>query len=154
MYDFGNWPDRIAAVSNRPEFNRATIEIIDPTQVTSSYDIDTGEWAITGDGRITFADGTQQTSSRVIGIRSERDVSGASTGNPDAAKAMRVAFPYEVYPDRIYKDWQVRVIDSPRNPGLTSYVYVVRADEMNSNRAGHVLECVLSVESELVVDTP
>lgn len=144
-----NWSQRIERITTRPEYAGALIEIHDDSLVTWDYDIDTGEETVTGDSRLQFADGTYQTRARVVGIRSERNVLGGQTNNPSEAQDVRVSFPWAAYPARLKAGFRIEVVDGGRNPALATYGLVIVGDNLNSNRASHVVHCRLSTDVQV-----
>lgn len=154
MYDFGDWAAQIDAVSSLPEFQNCTVEILDPTLITSVYDIETDTFTQSGDGRVEFADGSKQTQARVIGIRADRPNGGAATDNPTGIQSIRVQIPFSQFPGRVMKDWHIRIVDGGRNPALESYLFSVTADTFSGARASHTIHAVVNVESEVSWSVP
>lgn len=143
-----DWAARIERITTRPEYATALIEIHDDSLVTYDYDIDTGQEVAIGDSRLQFADGSYQTRARVVGIRSERNVPGGQTNNPSENQDVRVSFPWAAYPARLKAGFRIEVIDGGRNPALATYGLVIVGDNLNSNRASHVVHCRLSTDIE------
>ena len=119
----GSWAQQIADVSSRPEFMNATIQLRIGTTVLV------------------------ETRARIIGVRSQEDVSSPSSGTATGTKAIRVQFPFEAYPERVERGVLVRVVDGGRNPALEARLIVVEADNMSSQRASHTLECAMDIEA-------
>ena len=86
VYQFpGEWADEVVAVSALPEFQNASIEIRDPSLLTSrEYDVDTGEWTYTGDSLIYSGQ------ARIIAPRWGSDEGGISSSNSFTATPIRV----------------------------------------------------------------
>lgn len=141
-----DWPARIERISTDPKYANATIEIHDDSLVMFDYDIETDQMVAVGDSRLQFTDGTYQTRARVIGIRSERNVPGGQTNNPSENQDVRVSFPWADYPDRLRAGFRIEVVDGGRNPALTTYGLIIIGDNLNSNRASHVVHCRLSTD--------
>jgi hypothetical protein len=146
VYAFPDWVEEIAEVSGDPEFLTATIQLLDPSLWTTppDYDIDTDTWTPGVGSPLVI-----ETRARIIALRSWNALSGDSTGNPDGIKNIQVSFPYEAFPQRVSKDWQVRIVDGGRFPGLESYLYTVKADQFSSLMASHHLDCVVALESAI-----
>lgn len=141
VYAFpSDWAAEVEAVSSRPEFQNAAIQLLQPAS-DAVYDIDTGEWS---GGEPTVLASTR---ARVIGIRSPRNSSGDAVSNPTNILAVRVQFPYAAYPDRVSPGVLVRVTDGGRNPALESYPFTVTSDNLSSQRASHTLECAVDLEA-------
>lgn len=142
-YSFGteNWADEIAEVSTQPEFQRAVIRIEDPSLLTQkSYDIETGEWTITGDPVVY--DGQ----ARVIGVRWGVQSGGESQANATTISAIRVQIPQHAV-GRVKKGCKVIVKSAP-NLVLTSYIFTVTSDMQGSSDASRTFECALDIDVE------
>lgn len=140
VYSFStDWAAEIEAVSSLPEFQNATVELIQPA-TDSVYDMQTAQWS---GGSPTLLVATR---ARVIGIRSPRSVNGDVVSNPTNTLAIRVQFPFSQYPSRISPGVQVRVTDGGRNPALETYLFTVTSDNLSSQRASHTLECTVDLE--------
>ena len=147
-YSFGtdNWADEIAEVSTQPEFQRAVIRIEDPSLLTQkSYDIETGEWTITGDP-VIYPVGDETGQARVIGVRWGVQSGGESQANATTISAIRVQVPQHAV-GRVKKGCKVTVESAP-NLVLTSYTFTVTSDMQGSSDASRTFECALDIDVE------
>lgn len=140
-FDFNtsSWPDRVAQVSTRPEFQRAVIRIEDESLLTQSdYDIETGEWTIEGDPVIYSGQ------ARVIGVRWGVQSGGESQANATTISAIRVQIPQHAV-GRVKKGCKVFVESAP-NPVLQNYIFTVTSDMQGSSDAARTFECSLDID--------
>ncbi len=134
------WANRIAAVSER--FQNAIVDIVDPSAVTTDFDVDTNEIDQTGTGVIA-----SDIQARIQPVRLSVDTRGTSTGNPSGEVRMRVQMPRESVGQKVKRGWLIRVTESERNPELLDYVLVVDAEVNSSWRATLTVECTVNVEN-------
>lgn len=139
-----SWREEIERVSTSEAFADATIEIHDPALATGVFDPDTNTYTGSGNTKVAEITGV-----RAIGIRDDRETPDGGTGDTGATRRMRFAFPFSAYPGRVKRDWHIKITAAPRNPALTGYVYVVDTDDMNSNRASHVVEATVDLEKSV-----
>lgn len=136
-----NWPADIAAISERPEFMTATLEIRNPLLVTSDIDVRTGTATTNGNPVVARGRG------RVIGTRAVTEATDGTVSDPTNIKPIRIQIPRDMYDGRIIRGWQIRVVDGGRNPRLESMVFVVRSDVQGGNMASRTVECAVDVEA-------
>lgn len=135
MYEFPNeWTDEISDISTLPEYQNATVTLIDPTQVVrGEFNIDEGvRGEATDDG--SFWTGQ----ARIISVRSGVNRLNEDTWNADNQVPVRAQFPRDVF-QRIRKGFIMRVDSCPRNPVLEQYVYTVTFDLQGSNSASRTV---------------
>ena len=141
------WADAIAAVSD--EYKNATVSLIDPSRVQSTFDADTNVTVQVGNP-VVAAD----IPARVQPIRLSVDQRAAQTGNPTGEVRMRVQIPRTSYSGKIRRGWQVRVTAADRNPELENYLIVVDAVVDSSWRASITIEGMVNVENDVQPFTP
>jgi len=135
------WADSIGTVSD--EFKNAVVDILDPSLVTSSYNVDTNVTTYSGDPVIAAG-----IAARIQPVRLAVDTRGASTANPSGEVRLRVQIPRTSVTGKIQRGWIVRVTEATRNPELLDYVLVVDAAVDSSWRASITIECAVNVENE------
>lgn len=141
MYEFeDDWAADIESISSLPEFQNATIQLIDASGIPASEYID-GEWTSESPEPLL------ETRARVIATRSPSDSDIGS--NPSGFQAIRVQFPYAAYSQRIKRGTIVWVVDGGRSPDLSEYLFKVETDNFSSNRASRTLSCVVDIESKV-----
>lgn len=136
MLKFGqkHWSQEIAEVTGDPEYQTATVRIVDPTQVTVTYDIDTAQTTVTGDGELYTG------RARVIAVRRGVNYEGASQNNSKVLTAIRVQIPGGSLPGTLRKGCIATVTSSPFNPTLESYQFYLASDVHGSSAATRTLE--------------
>lgn len=141
MFQFPNWTDQIAAISTDSQYQNLTVSLIDPANVVSTYDIDTGEEELTNDG--VFWSGQ----ARLAAIRWGTNRENNATANASVEKAILVQFPQDpnfgtenapVY--RIRKGIKLKVTASAKNPALLTYLFVCTSDIEGGNIAARTIE--------------
>lgn len=135
------WADRIGAASD--QFKNAVITILDPTLVTTTFNVETGVTTTTGDA--VKASGV---AARIQPIRSSSDVSGAQVSNPSAEVRVRIQIPRAAFVGKIKKGWLIRVTSATRNPELVNYLFAVESSLNSSWRASTTIEAVSNVEND------
>lgn len=139
-----NWADEIADVSELPEFQTATIRIVNPNLIDSDYNEDTAQWEITGDGVIYNGQ------ARVIPVRWGVQSGGESQANATTLSAMRVQIPRTTATDiRVNKGFHVFVDASPYNLSLVNRMFTVTSDLQGSSSASRTFECMADVDAEV-----
>lgn len=141
------WADAIAAVSDT--LKNATVSLIDPSLVTTTFDVDTNATVQVGNP-VVAAD----IPARVQPIRLSVDQRAAQAGNPTGEVRMRVQIPRLSYSGKIRRGWQVRVTNADRNPELENYLIVVDAVVDSSWRASITIEGMVNVENNVSPYTP
>jgi len=134
------WADSVGTISD--EFKNATVTILDPSLITSTYNVDTGVTSQTGDPVIVAG-----VLARIQPVRLAVDTRGGTTGNPSGEVRMRVQIPRTAYVGKIRRGWIVNVTAASRNPELLDYVLVVDAVINSSWRASTTIECTVDVEN-------
>lgn len=136
MLDFGgkHWSQEVAEVSGSEEFQTCEMQIIDPSQIETDYDIETGVETILGDGVIY--DGR----ARLIGVRRGVNYEGATQNNSKVITAIRVQLPHSALPQRLEKGFMGKVISSPLNPSLSQYVYTLASGLQGASAGSRTLE--------------
>lgn len=139
-----NWADEIADVSELPEFQTATIRIVNPNLIDSDYNEDTAQWDIIGDGVIYNGQ------ARVIPVRWGVQSGGESQANATTLSAMRVQIPRTTATDiRVNKGFHVFVDASPYNLSLVNRMFTVTSDLQGSSSASRTFECMADVDAEV-----
>lgn len=141
------WADAIGRVSQ--DFMNATIDLIDPSLVSTVFDVETNQTVQTGNPIV--ASGLV---ARVQPIRLAVDFRAAQTGNPSGEVRMRVQIPRTAYSGKIRRGWQVRVTEATRNPELEDYLIVVDAVVDSSWRASITIEGMVNVENNVLPFVP
>lgn len=138
MYSFDEWASEIAAVTTLPEFQNATVTLIDPTVEGEGieYDFESGDWVEEPDAGVI---GT--TRARLISIRWGVNRENKEVANSSTLKAVRVQFPNDVdfILTRIRRGTVLRVDESP-NPTLVSGRFVCMSDLQGSHMASRTVE--------------
>lgn len=141
-YSFSaDWAQQIADISTRPEFQTATVRIVDASQIETDYDYDTGEIITVGDGVI------YEGRARVIGITKPNNVSSGQM-NVTALSGVRVQIPREGTTDlAVTKGMFLYVTSAPRQPRLTDYVFTAVGDFQGSSSAARTFEFAVDQDS-------
>lgn len=138
-----SWPQVIADISTRPEFQNATVRLEDPSLlVVGDYDIETGEQTVTGDPVI------YRGRARIIGVRWGVESGGESQANAKTVKAIRIQFPYNSV-GRVRKGFVLYVEDGGRNPNLENYLFTGASDIQGSASAARTVEFYVDSDVEL-----
>lgn len=136
-----HWTEYVRDVSERAEFQTATIQIRNPRLLTRTQDIKTGVVTVTGDPVVWSGQ------ARIVGYRAAVPYDKGSLSNPTGIKAMRFQIPHDSYEGRVERGWQIRVTDAPHNPLILSYLFTVTADTVVSNEASRTIEANVDVET-------
>jgi len=140
--DFASdWAQEIADVSGLVEYQNAVIEIRNPDLLVRSGNIQTG-YTYTGDPVVWTGQ------ARVASTRSDIGAGGTTSTNPTSIKAMRVQIPYDKDFQRVYRGWQIRVLDGGRNSRLEDYLFAIESDVNSSHVASLTFNCTVDVESD------
>jgi hypothetical protein len=132
------WADSIANVST--QFMNATVDILDPSEVVSTFDVDTNAYTSTGNAVVA-----ENISARVQPVRLSVDSRGG--GNPSGEVRIRVQIPRDSYSGRIKRGWLISVTAAERNPELLGYLFVVDSEVNSSWRATTTIEATVNVEN-------
>lgn len=162
-FEADNWTKQIAAVSTRPEFQRATVRIEDHSLLSyGDYDVETGTQETTGDPVV------YEGQARLIPIRWGTFTGGESQSNATTLSAIRVQIPNaldaEGYGDDEYTEGQyatglagrvkrgckIFVITSPRNPALEGLILTITSDVQGSSAAARTFEAALDADVAVV----
>lgn len=142
-----NWNDAIAEVSTQEKYQMARIRIEDPSLLVKDYNIETGEWTITGDA-VVYPTGDEKGQARIIGVRWGVQSGGESQANATTVTAIRIQVPqYAV--GRVKRDLKVHVVASPSNPTLPNFVFTVNSDMQGSSAAARTFECSLDLDYQV-----
>jgi hypothetical protein len=136
-----HWTDHIREITEREEYQSATIQIRNPNLLTRTKDIKTGIVTVTGDPVIW------EGGARVVGYRSAVPSNKGSLSDPTGMKAMRFQIPQDSFPERAERGWQIRVTNGFKNPRLTQYLFIVESDTVVSNEASRTIEAIVDVEA-------
>ncbi len=134
------WADRIAAVSHT--YMNATISLLDPSRVSSTFDVDTNEYTNTGTSVVASG-----IAARVQPVRLSVDTRAGTAGNPSGEVRIRVQIPRDSYNGRIKRGWLISVTAAERNPELLGYLFAVDSEVNSSWRATTTIEATVNVEN-------
>lgn len=142
------WTAEIREVSERFDYMTALIDIVDPSKVTTGWDIETNTPTVTGSGVIA----------RGIPARINwplRAVSdpGTVTGNPSVVRAGRLSIPMSAYSGPLRDGLQFIVTACGDNLDLLRYVFRIDEAINGSNMANRVAKITVDGEST-AGDTP
>jgi hypothetical protein len=135
------WADVIGEISD--DYKNATISLLDPSLVTSTFDVETNAFVQVGNPVV--AEGIN---ARVQPVRLAVDTRASSTGNPSSEVRIRVQIPRTAYSGKIQRGWLIRVTQAERNPELLNLLFMVDSDVNSSWRASHTVEATVSVEND------
>lgn len=136
------WSDYIAEMSDA--YKNARIELIDPSRVTSTYDVTTGTFVSTGDPVVAT-----DVAARIQPFRIGIDIGANGTGNPSGELRLRIQIPRGSVFGRIQRGWQIRVLEAERSPDLKSYLFFIDAVVNSSWRASITIEATTNLENIL-----
>lgn len=143
-----HWPDIIAGISTRPEFQNATVRLEDPSRLTvdPSYDpLEDEEPTYTGDPLV------YEGRARLIGIN--RGNQDSEAYNEKTIKAVRVQFPRNAF-GRVGKGFKLYVLQADRNPALETYVFTPVSNIQGSNAAARTIEFAVDEDSLVQRQSP
>ena len=144
MFDFKkSWTDEIAEASTDPEFQNATVRLVDPSIVTVTKNHQSG--TITEDASAAELYTGQ---ARIVGVRWGVNRENNDTGNSSTLTSVTVQFPKKAL-GRIKRACKMTVTACPDNPALTTYMFSLTSDFQGSNAAARTLE--FAVDGDLVV---
>lgn len=135
------WTAEINEVSSEFTYMNATINIIDASLITTSWDINTN--TPTSTGNAVIARGILARLNWPLRAVSDP---GTTTGNTSTVRAGRLAIQYSDYSGPLRDGMQVVVIKSLDNPDLERYVYRIDEAINGSNMANRVMK--ISVDGE------
>lgn len=135
------WTTEIEMVSNSTEYMNAVVNIIDPSLVQTTWDIDTNTPVVTGNGVI--ASGIM---ARINWpLRAVTDP-GTATGDPSVVRAGRMTIPWSSYSGVLRTGMQFIVTNGGDNPDLPRYVFRIDEPINGSNSASRAMK--ISVDGE------
>lgn len=141
MYQFAStWTDEIADESTKPEYQNATVTLIDSSLVTGDYDPETGDYTVTGDPE--FWSGR----ARIMPMRWGVNRENSDFANSNTQTAVLVQFgkneDFGGTPNtyRVKKGVGMRVDASPDNPSLETMYFTCTGESQGSNAAARTLE--------------
>lgn len=135
------WTAEIEEISNTTEFMGAVVNLIDPTLVTTVWDIDTNTPVVTGDGVVA-----RGVKARINWpLRAVTDP-GTATGDPSVVRAGRMTIPWSSYAGALRTGMQFKVTDGGDNPDLPRYVFRIDEPINGSNSASRAMK--ISVDGE------
>jgi hypothetical protein len=144
----GNWADAIAEVSERPEFQRASIRIAQPAEPVDPdedyYNPETGEFEYPED--VNLYEGR----ARIMPIRESSDDMGGI--NRTTVIGIRVQIPRADANFRIRRGIRIFVDASPDNPSLVSRVFTVSDDYQGSSAASRTVMAYADMDDSVVAD--
>lgn len=152
MFEFPNWTDAIAEVTTLPQYQNATVVLVDPELVESTpYDPETGEEGVVTNNGVFW---TGQ--ARIAAIRWGVNRENTELANANTEKSIRVQFPQEqnfgttpapIY--RIRRGIKMFVTACDKNPTLLTYPFVCTSDVQGSHTASRTIE--FAVDGDAVV---
>lgn len=145
-FDEGSWADEVAAESTKPQYQQARVEIHDPSLLVREYDVDAGQWTITGNSKV-YPVGAEDGRARVIGVRWGVFSGGESQANATTLAAVRVQIPQHAV-GRVKRGMTVKVVSAP-NPVLSEYAYKITSDFQGSSDAARTFECSVDMDSKV-----
>lgn len=143
MYTFndGDWARAVAEVSEREEYQTASIRILDPSAIDADdYDVDTGLWATDPEADVVYAG-----RARVIPVRSGQSNLGTNQANAATISAVRIQIPF-ADAQRIRKGFKVFVDEAP-NPILSEYVFTVTTDLQGASAGARTIHASVDGDS-------
>ena len=135
------WADVIGEISD--DYKNATISLIDPSLVTSTFDVNTNQFVQVGNPIVA-----ENIAARVQPVRLAVDTRAGSTGNPSGEVRIRVQIPRTTFAGKIQRGWLIRVTAADRNFELLNLLFVVDSDVNSSWRASHTVEATVNVEAD------
>lgn len=139
MYEFSEWTDEIAEVSE--QYQNATVTVFDPSQVTKEWI--GGEWVVTGDGTVVTGQ------ARIMPMRWGVNRENTDIANSETATAILVQFAKKSV-DRLPRGSKMRVDECEDNPTLETYLFSLTSGLQGSNAASRTFE--FAVSGDLVVN--
>ena len=140
MLDFGSWSDAIGRTSDL--YKNATITLLNPALVTTTFDVNTNLPVVVGDGIVVA-----NIPARIQPVRLSVDSAAGATNNATGEVRLRIQIPRNAYSGRIARGWHVKVTQADRNPSLTRYLFFVDSNINSSWRASNTIEVTTNVEN-------
>lgn len=147
-YSFSDWTETISRISERPEFQRASIRIaqdadpVDPEE--DYYNPETGEFEYPE--AVKLYEGR----ARIMPIRESADDMGGI--NLTTMIGIRVQIPRADSDFRIRRGIRIFVDESPDNPSLVGRIFTVAEDYQGSSAASRTLMAYADVDDSVVAD--
>lgn len=139
----GNWEDEISAITDSPEFQSCSIEIVDPDLVEGGeYDVDTDTYT-----PITNAGVVYSGRARYIPVRAGTHQGGEAQANSTTIRSVRFQIPKNAGPKYIRKGLTVRIVEAPRNPSLEGRIAKVGDDYQGSSAATRTIHASMDIDS-------
>lgn len=136
------WTDEIAEIITSTEYMNAVVNIIDPTLVTTTWDIDTNTPTVTGNAVVA-----RHVMARINWpLRSVTDA-GTTDADPSVIRAGRITIPWSEFSGPIRTGMQFVVIDGGDNPDMSRYVYRIDEAINGSNSASRAMKIAVDGES-------
>lgn len=135
-FDSSHWSQEISEVTGQSEYQTCTVRIVDPSKITTEYNIDTAETTEVFNPGYELYSGQ----ARVIPVRRSVNYEGASQNNSKSIVAIRVQIPGQSLPSRIQRGVVAEVTDAPYNRTLESYQFYLVSDVHGSSAATRTLE--------------
>lgn len=146
VYQFPTeWADTVVAESTKAKYQNATIEIRDPSLVTSpddAYDVATNQWTYVGDSLIYSGQ------ARIIAPRWGSDLGVVDGTNAFTETPIRVQLPYQAV-GRVRKAFKMVVTECTRNPSLEGRMFVCTSDFQGSMAGARTLQFKLDGDSQV-----
>lgn len=139
-----SWTDEIAGVLNTPEYHRAVIAILDPSLVTSTWDIDTNQKVMVGSPVV--ASGIH---ARINWpLRSVADP-GATDFDATTIRSGRCSIDSAEFSGPLRNGMQIVVTDGARNPDLRRYRFRISEAQNSTEMVSRVFK--ITVDGEAVL---
>lgn len=137
-YSFTNWPQTIANISTKPEFQNAHIVLYVPEH-GGEYDVDSGETTGGTEAELLY-DGQ----ARIVGIRQSAESQQES--NPTSLKGVRVQVNNRTL-GRVPNNAKAYFTDGGRNVQLLDYIFNVNSDFNSSQVAAYTFEMTVDLDA-------
>lgn len=135
------WTAEISDVSNTAEFMGAVVNLIDPSQVKTTWDINTNTPTVVGDGVVA-----RGVKARINWpLRAVTDP-GTNTADPSVIRAGRMTIPWSAYAGPLRTGMQFVVTNGMDNDDLPRYVFRIDEPINGSNSASRAMK--ISVDGE------
>jgi len=138
-----DWAQEIADVSGDPGYQRATVQIFDPADLTQTGNV-ANNWSYA----YNPADAAYNGQARVVVISGGTGVGGNTNSNPTNIVTIRVQIPYAAGFGRVKRGWIIKVTDGGRNSRLEDYLLTVNSDINSSNVASLTFTATADVEAD------
>lgn len=143
------WTEEINEVSTGSDVMNAVVNIIDPSLVTTTWNIETNTPVSIGNGVIAAA-----IPARINWPLRAINDPGTATGDPSVVRAGRISIPLSAYSGPLRTGLVVVVLSAVSNPDLVRYVYRIDEAINGSNMANRVAKITVDGESSSGGSTP